>query len=293
MATVARNREYSSELALARTIVDRWPTSANRSILGGLLASAGLGDEAEAQFRLAMEGAPRARYDLGGLLFEQGRLDESIEQLNEFVRVALSPPADHPPWQPPTEHDVIRARTLVGHAYLQREEWPKAIEQFEGALRLDGANSDAHRFLARSLRAVGRFDEAIGHYREYLKGMPADGDAWIGLGIALGATNRVEEAIAAFRRAVETSPDMLQARQNLAIALSRHGDFTEAAAELQQALERHPNDPLAHSLLGQAFESLLRIPEARAEYERALQLDPNHTPATEGLHRLASGPRLP
>src|SRR5262249_7085950 len=70
--TVARIREYVSSLSLARTVVERYPTSVAHHMVGAELSKLGRHEEAVAELRQALPGAPRAHYSLGVDLFNQG-----------------------------------------------------------------------------------------------------------------------------------------------------------------------------------------------------------------------------
>src|SRR6185295_20255506 len=65
LLTLARNREYSSALTLARTTLARWPTDVAHGMVGAELAALGRDDEALPELRIAAAADPRARYNLG------------------------------------------------------------------------------------------------------------------------------------------------------------------------------------------------------------------------------------
>jgi hypothetical protein len=83
--TVWRNREYSSAVSLARTVVSRWPTARAQHWLGAELMAAGAHDEGMTNLRQALDGDPRVHYTLGMALFKDGQLPEAIEHLRAFV----------------------------------------------------------------------------------------------------------------------------------------------------------------------------------------------------------------
>ena len=97
-ATIARNREYSSALSLARTVVERRPTSISHHILGVELIAAGQYPEAVAEFRRAIPGDSRAHYDLGLELSREGQLDEALAELRMYVATAHLPSRPVPHW---------------------------------------------------------------------------------------------------------------------------------------------------------------------------------------------------
>ena len=77
--TYSRNREYRSSLGLARTVVERYPSSVAHHYLGVELLAAGDRDAAMTELRRAIPGAPAAHLTLGVELLNEGRTDEGIE----------------------------------------------------------------------------------------------------------------------------------------------------------------------------------------------------------------------
>lgn len=291
--TFSRNREYESGLTLIRTTVERWPTAVSRHMLGGALVVAGRDNEAIPHLRAAIAGAPRARYDLGIALFNQGKFDEAVEQLSALIAVWSSPPAVHPRWQPPLRMDAIAARELIGRALARQARWDEAADQFRRVLAMDPTSRTARGLLAAALFAQQAYDDAIDQYRAHLKEQPNDVEALGNLGIALVAAGKLDDAVEPFRRAVELDPRNGGAERNLANALFDSGDVNGAALHAQQAVELRPDDPAAHDLLGRALALQGKLSEAASRFERALQIDPAYADARQHLRQLQqiSGPR--
>ncbi len=178
--------------------------------------------------RLAAPDYSRARYHLGGELFNRGALDEAIGQLQEFVRLE------------PRLAEAVPARTMIGQARMRQGRWPEAVEQFRLVLAMTPGQDEAHTtavgLLADSLFSLERYDEAHTYYATYLAARPTDGGAMTNLAISLSALNRSKEAVAAFRRAADLSPTDVRARRNLGRALADNGDLTAARVELERAL---------------------------------------------------------
>ena len=277
IGVVARNREYSSALLLARTTVERHPTSVAHHLLGVALLVAGDRDEAMSELRQAIPGAPRAHYTLGVELVKEGNTNEAIEQFQAFLR------------EQPNLVEAISARQLLGRAFAQQQRWSEAIEQEELVLTMnptDAERLDTQALLAEALFGARNFQETIAHCVEYLRSRPNDGRVLTRLGIALVATGRLEEAIAAFRRAAAAAPTDADAQLNLASALHDHGDFQEALVYAQRALALRPADAQTHHLVGRLLALLGRLDEARTQFTRALQIDPGNADAKEDLGRL-------
>jgi tetratricopeptide (TPR) repeat protein len=210
-ATAARNREYVSPLGMAQTVLARWPTPVAESMVGQQLAIDGRHDEAIAHLRAAAPDYPRARYHLGGELFNANRIDEAMPELQAFVR------------DQPTLAEAVPARVMLGRGFMGRRQWAAAEEQFRLVLTMmppgDPTRTTVVGVLADTLFQEQRFDEAASYYRAYLAARPTDGGAATNLGIALSALGKDEEALAAFRLAVQISPRDAVARRNLELAL--------------------------------------------------------------------------
>jgi len=260
--TVARNREYASGLSLARTVLERRPSSVAHHMVGMELIAAGQREEGVMHLREAVRGSARARYALGVELFTEGKLDEAIDELQAFVRLE------------PLLLEVVPARALIGRALATQQKWAGAIEQFRLVLTMTPSNVEAEGLLADALFKQQTFEEASVRYRTYLKDRPNDVSALANLGIALAATDKIDEAIATFRRAVDLDPRDGAARRNLANALLDKRDFDGAAVQAQQAVTLRPDDPVVHDLLGLALASQGKFEEAKVQFERALQINP-------------------
>ena len=121
--TIARNREYSSTLSLARTIVDRWPNGRGHFLLGTELLKAGQREAAMGELRASAADYPGARYALGTEFLAEGRMDAAIEQLDTFIRAL------------PNHANVAPARDMLGRAFAAQGRFDLAADQFERLLR--------------------------------------------------------------------------------------------------------------------------------------------------------------
>ena len=292
IGTVARTGEYHSVLTLARTAVDRWPTSPLHHLLGVELIAAGDREEGMRQLRLASPGAPTARLALGRELFNEGKLDEAIHQLEVLIDIWSMPPTDHPHWQAPVRSDIVSARLLMGQALAKRQAWEQAIEQYRLALSMAPSSVGAIKLLGDAYFGSQMFSEAAAQYEEYLKSVPNDTRALTTLGIALVRSDRLHQAVQVFRRVVDLDERNSDARRNLAAALLDTGDGAGAARQAREALVLRPNDPALHDLLGRALLLEGSLEEARVHFERALEIDPSYPQARDEIKRISSSLRL-
>jgi len=272
--TFLRNRDYQSALALARTTVDRYPTSVAHHALGEELLLAGEHDQGLAELRQALPGAPRAHYTLGAQLLKDGEIEAAITELEAFLR------------EQPMLVEAVSARQLLGRALARQKRWPEAITQYQQVLTMNPSEQTrigTQLLLGEALYSAGRYAEAVTVYTEYLRARPGNADALNVLGICLLALEKPDEAIEVFTRAVNVDPENGVSRRNLGNALFDRGDNDAAAVHAEEAARLRIDDPGAWDLLGRVAAVKGDLPAAQADFARALRLDPNFSEAREHL----------
>lgn len=272
--TVLRNRDYSSALTMARTVLADWPTPSAHAMVGTALAADGQHEGAIAELALAAPEYPPAGYQLGGELFNAGRLDLALKELQQFVR------------QAPLSFDVPSAFAIIGRIYMLQQRWSLAIPNLSQSLARDPSNVTARGYLADAFFYAERFPEAISEYQVFLAVHPNDVGALSNLGIALFSTGHGDTAVEVFRRAVQIDARSSVAHNNLVRALLNNHDVDAAVAEATRATIQNPQDADGHDLLGRSLLEEGRVADAIREFERAIALDPPSAQAADDL-RLA------
>ena len=151
--TVLRNRDYSSRLTMAQTIVERRPHARGRFFLGMELIAAGRKADAVSQLQAAAPEYPRARFALATELLSEGLPEEALPELQAFLKAV----PDHP--------NARYAHDMLGRVYLGQERYAEAVQE----LRLleskfpdfRGMNNDIEINLGYALAASGRYAEAL------------------------------------------------------------------------------------------------------------------------------------
>lgn len=198
-ATMARNRDYRSALAMWESVARIRPHSARALCnLGMERALGGDAHGALAAYRQAVRVDPLhagARYNLGTALREQGEMREAEEHLREALRVrpdhmeaainlgslladqsrldeavALFRAArdGRPGGTAPRDHLAAQACTHLGNALARRGDWSEAVAAYGDALRLRPGQYRAHYNLGLALQQLGRAREAAEHYQRAL-----------------------------------------------------------------------------------------------------------------------------
>jgi tetratricopeptide (TPR) repeat protein len=187
------------------------------------------------------------------------------------------------------------------------------------ALESDPNNPDVVSKLARTLRTLGRSEEALVFFTRYSKMVPDDFQALgqIGsclsdlgrfdeaepflrrahqqlddalthynLGALLSATGRLDEAVVEYQHALNRDPADPDARSNLAAVLVKQGKLARATEELARALTIDPENANAHTNLGLVLAQQGQLERAVREFRTALRIDPRITQAAEALRQL-------
>jgi tetratricopeptide (TPR) repeat protein len=245
--TMARNRDYASELSMADSVLRHWPTDVAHGMRGSALARLHRDDEAIQELRLAARTDPRSRYNLGVQLFNARRLDEAIQQLERFAG------------ENPMLDLVPSSRCIIGDAFMIQRKWKPAINQYRVALSMIPNDAETKRKLVVALNHEG---------------------------IALAGEGKFDEAVAVFRQAVPWDPDNGGTHHNLAAALLDQHDAAAAEVEARKAIAINPADAGSYDLLGRTLAIQGRYDESIVQLQEALKLAPSDPEIQEDLRRV-------
>jgi len=204
-----------------------------------------------------------AETNLGSVLFNEGRLDETIAHCQRAVEM-----------QP----DYSPAWTGLGSAFLHKGQLAKAISYFRQAVKLHPAYPSAQNDLALALLQAGNVDEAITHFRNALETDPDLAETHTDLGYALLQKGQVEAAIDHYQKALELNPEFVPAFNNLAWVLAtcprapiRNGARAVELAQRAKRLSGGANLTILRTLAA-AYAEAGRFPEALEAAGQALDL---------------------
>jgi tetratricopeptide (TPR) repeat protein len=107
------------------------------------------------------------------------------------------------------------------------------------------------------------------------------------LGDALTTLGRWDQAVGAYRNSVEIEPNSLEAQDHLGFALYQLGEYDEAIAAYRKALEVSPNSDVVNFHLGDALWARGRVQPLQKDieadldaavncYRRSIELNPNN-----------------
>jgi TolB-like protein/Flp pilus assembly protein TadD len=133
--------------------------------------------------------------------------------------------------------------------------WRAAEPEFQRAIALDPQDAVIRRFYSQSLRALGRFDDAIAEMKRAKEVDPLGVETNKGLAYTYYWARRYDEAIEQCKKTLEIDPNNGGLHELLAEVYARKGMYKEAIAERQQTflLAGYKEDAEG---LGQDFEAL-------------------------------------
>ncbi len=149
----------------------------------------------------------------------------------------------------------------------------EAVEQLEGALRLDPNRATAHYRLGTALMIQGSRDDAADHFRRAIDLDTSFPEAHNSLGALFHLAGNVVEAERHYRRTLQLDPAHAGAHRNLGNILLGAERFGEAESEFRDALALRPESADAYIGLGQALAGQGKRGEAQAAFDRARALE--------------------
>ena len=273
--TIARNRVYSSPLALWQDTVTQCPGNVRaRSNLGKLLIESGQEARGVAEYREGLRLDPfnaLLNFNLGNALARAGRPEAAAACYATALQT-------HPEFAPAHQH-LAEVLEKLGRR-------PEAAAQYAAAVALDPGLPDARNNLGNILLSLHRVPEAIAQYRDALAREPGSARLHYNLGNALVEAGRPAEAAEEYEAALRTQPDFADAHANLANTLAQLGRPADALTHYKAAVRLAPDAADIRANYADVLLELNRTAEARAEFETALRLDPGNAAARDGLQHL-------
>jgi len=190
-------------------------------------------------------------YMLGTALIRKHRIAEAQVLLDRILR----------------KGDSAEARFLVGTQFYEAGDYPAAVRELAGAIRLNPKLPQLQSFYGLALLNTGDPDAAAAAFRLELAGNPNDYASNLALGQILTVSKQFRDAIALLERALLVRPRSTDAMLALGECLSGTGRLQEARERLEAVTRAVPASLEAHRDLLSVYTRLHLDPDAA--YERA------------------------
>ncbi|MFL6446980.1 MAG: tetratricopeptide repeat protein [Bryobacteraceae bacterium] len=135
----------------------------------------------------------------------------------------------------------------------------------------------------KELMAQGRFEDAIGVYRDMVKAVPGNSGLVLNLALAEQMAGHPDQAIPHFETVLKAEPNSIPALTSMGMARLQLNQPTQALAPLNKVVTLQPNNVNARGMLAGAEISLGRFAEAAAQYRSLTKLAPDDAKAWYGL----------
>ena len=164
------------------------------------------------------------------------------------------------------------ANCLIGHEYVSKENFEKARDYYQKAIKLDFKNVRALFGLGSLELNAGKFQESIDNFNNAIKINNQCSTFYTQLGIAYKQKEAYEEALFQFNKAEEINPAEKINRFNKADVLFKIGKHHEALRECKRVLAE-AKESTVYFLMGQINHKLGEIEEAHSNFEMAIKMD--------------------
>lgn len=197
-----------------------------------------------------------------GVLFAQGKRDESLAELNRAVEI---------------DPKRVESYLSLARYYTQTNDLAKADETFKRAISVNGASSLAHTEYGRFLAILKRLDAAEAEFKKAIEVDPTNGtprrvlaefyrfvtkqndkaeeaykafadldketpDGRVLLADFYAGTGRYDDAANVYQSIIAKSPDYSRARYGLSEVLLQRGDTGGAIAQANEILKKDEHD---------------------------------------------------
>ncbi len=193
-------------------------------------------------------------------LFAQGRLDQSLDELNALSK------------QTPEPADVERLR---GFIFYQQNKFIEADTAFAKALAQNPGDMEAMQLRGVTLFRMGKVADAIPLLEAAHASVPnANIDPNYVLGVSYMQVGRHDDARHAFAAQYGFAPDSAPAYLLAARIFFHQENVPSAHASAMKALQLNANLPLVHQLLGEIALATGDTTSAITEFEKEQQVNP-------------------
>jgi tetratricopeptide (TPR) repeat protein len=168
--------------------------------------------------------------------------------------------------------DSAAAYLFTARVLLRQEFDPIAEEYAKKAIELDPKLPLAHFFLGELHLYKSRIPEAIADFHAELGLNPGHAPTYYKLADAYSRIQKFDDAERLLQRSIWLDSTSTGAYILLGKVLEKKGEAELAARALQHALSVDPNNSVAHHLLGQAYQDMGRTADAERERKLAQQL---------------------
>ena len=130
-----------------------------------------------------------------------------------------------------------RAHWVLGFSYGARDQFDKAIAEYEKAIDIDQDYAPAYNSLGYAYILKGEYDRAEEAFQDYIRLIPEEANPYDSMADLYTRMGRHDEAIEHYQKAVELNPQFAISQRKVGLNLVYMGRYAEGRAAYDQALE--------------------------------------------------------
>lgn len=196
-------------------------------------------------------------YVLGTAYIRQGQMAEGEALIDRIMR----------------RGDTAQAHMMMGEAYFQAHEFPRAKQELAQAVAMAPTLRGAHLRLAVAEMFSGDMDAALASLQAEYALDPNGYETNFYLGYLYKQRNELDRASEFLRRAEQLRPGSYEPNFQLAVIAYQRNDLPQAERRLQQAVQANPNAVDAHVILGRVYYRLHQVAEGQREQATVRRLN--------------------
>jgi tetratricopeptide (TPR) repeat protein len=135
-----------------------------------------------------------------------------------------------------------RARFLLGGAYFGKQDYPKAIEEYQASVTAAQDYAPAYNLLGYAHRQAGQFPEAEKAFKKYIELIPQDPNPYDSYAELLMKMGRFDESIAMYRKALSVDPHFAPSFIGISTNLLYQGKHQASRAEAKKLYDAARDD---------------------------------------------------
>jgi tetratricopeptide (TPR) repeat protein len=161
-----------------------------------------------------------------------------------------------------------------GLGHLLKQDYDRAIVEFNEALRADPANIRSLNSRGNAWRGKGELDYAISDYNTAIRLDPNFAFPYNGRASAYYNKGELHRAIEDYSQVIRLDPALAAPYNNRALALRDQGEHDRALADVEAAMRRDPKSVAIYSARGEIYRMKGDLDRALTDQNQAVQMDP-------------------
>jgi tetratricopeptide (TPR) repeat protein len=180
------------------------------------------------------------------------------------------------------EKNLIIAFSNRGNAYIRKNRYGPAIDDYTQTIRLDPGAAVAFYSRGTAYLDTGQFGRAVEDFDQAIRLDPQYASAFNNRGNAYALQQQYDRAIDDYSEAIRLDPRHANAFNGRGSAYSRKDQYDRAIEDFNKAISLDPKDALPVTNRGNAHAFKAQYPRAIEDYNRAIRLDANQSDAFNG-----------